>query len=225
MLVRQNDAMTRYRSEDPDLWSVGGWDRLATSIVSTRVPYMYSTSAEGLVLQPHVLSAPLHWDVDGAESGDRISAGDGHGGILCCYPRDGNSMGQLCEKGTARAASYIHQAGELRSMLSLQEEQLITLGTNDLSCLWLDGGEHAEDRSECRYNEVVLSASHYHARLPQVIEAIFYPVHGPVIRSDGSPERAARARDLFVHRFGRAVPLLAYDVSLARQGRAPFRMG
>ena len=66
VLLRQNDALTRYRSEVPDLWSVGGWDRLATSIVNARLPYTYSTSAEGVVLSPHAL----------------------RDGILCSYPRE-----------------------------------------------------------------------------------------------------------------------------------------
>ena len=204
MLVRQNDALTRYRSETPDLWSVGSWDRLAASIINSRLPYTYSTSAEGVVLRPH--------DLDAA--------------VLCSYPRDGNSMGQLCEEGTPRATPFLYRQGNLQGMLQ-DHERLHVTRTDDLSCLWAEGGEDPDDRSRCRYNEVVLSASGYRALLPCVIEAVFYPTNGPVHRREGNPERARRARDLFLQQHGQTseqVPLLAFDVSLARAGHAPFSL-
>ena len=46
----------------------------------------------------------------------------------------------------------------------------------DGSCCY--GGVSAEDRGGCRYNEVVLDGFKYSSRLPQIIEAIFYPTNG-----------------------------------------------
>ena len=208
VLVRQNDALTRYRSEVPDLWSVGSWDRLATSIVSARLPHMYSTSAEGTILSPSALQ----------------------GAVLCAYPRDGNSMSQLCEEGTRRAAPHLHRPDDLKGMLAEHESKFVS-DESDLSCLWVEGGEDPKDRSQCRYNEVVLSADQYHSSLPSVVEAFFYPVNGPVHRREGNPIRAKRAHAAFVSYFaavagvgkdGHSVPLLAFDVSLARRGMPPF---
>ena len=143
-------------------------------------------------------------------------------------------MGQLCEEGTDRAAAYMHRgASTLKAML---EEQLARfVHSDDDSCLWKAGGENLEDRSHCRYNEVVIDAASYSEQLPRVVEAFFYPINGPVRRSDGNPERAHRAHALFLRRFGLdhqvatdraelSIPLVAYDIRLARMRRAPFSL-
>ena len=182
----------------PDLWSVGDWDRLAASVVSAKLPFMYSTSGEGVVLRPEKLE----------------------GGLLCCYPKDANSMGQLCEEGSGKYA-----ASELADMLKAHSDPFFLLRDDD-SCLWKDGHENRVDRSNCRYNELVLSGAVYTSALPAVIQAFFYPVNGPVHHREGDSDRAKKAHQLFLGNFpeASAVPLLTYDVALARAGEAPFRL-
>ena len=208
VLIRQNDAMTQYRSETPDLWSVGGWDRLAASIVNTNLPFMYSTSAEGVILKPSALQPD----------------GKSNDWLLCSYPRDGNSMTQLCEKpGTGHAVPFRYTNDNLKGMLELHESRF-RHEHSDI-CLWKAGGEQPDDRSNCRYNEVVMSASYYKRKIPNVIEAFFYPINGPVKKREGDPARARRAHEAFLERFGKTameVPLLTFDVEKARNGRAPF---
>ena len=84
----------------------------------------------------------------------------------------------------------------------------------------------AEDRSGCRYNEIVLDGYVWKERLPRLIEAIFYPVGGHVDAWEGDSNRARKMQRNFMNAYGltqQDAPLLAYDVQEARAGRAPFR--
>ena len=94
------------------------------------------------------------------------------------------------------------------------------------SCLW--GQPDVEDRSACRYNELVLDGAKYEAALPRVIEAVFFPENGPVHHREGDEASARMVHRRFVqayqaHRLP-TVPLLAFDVAEARAGRPPFRV-
>ena len=65
------------------------------------------------------------------------------------------------------------------------------------------------------YNEVVLDAAYFAAKLPASLEALYY-------RADGGAAAAALARQLqaaFARRFGTAPPVLCFD---ATRWEAPF---
>jgi hypothetical protein len=94
------------------------------------------------------------------------------------------------------------------------------------SCLW--GAPTIEDRSGCRYNEVVLNGWLYTQRLPGIVEAVFYPINGHVDHREGDENNARDIHARFRSRYGLAaknVPLLSFDVAAARDGQAPFRLG
>ena len=190
-------------------------DRLAASMINAKLPYMYSTSAVGFVL----------------------SATELQGTLWCSYPRDGNSM-SLAEHGCASTAQGIGSFKYLERMLIFHMNHLKPSST----CLW--GKPDATDRSDCRYNEVVLDGAAYAARLPAAVEAIFFPEHGPVHHAEGDEARAKALHAAFGRAFAGAsvpssssrsssvgggssvrgnVPLLAFDVAKARSGLAPFR--
>ena len=199
VLVRQIDALVDHEGTAP--WEVTFYthlrDRLAASIVNAKLPFMFSTSAVGFVLSTSKLQEAL-W---------------------CSYPRDGNSM-SAADHGCA-------SKGAIGSFKSL-ERMLIYHGNHlapTRSCLW--GKPDVDDRSNCRYNEVVLKSDVYAAQLPGVVEAVFFPEHGPVHHPEGDEVRARGVHRAFINAFmlngDRRVPLLAYDVEEARFGRAPFR--
>ena len=106
-------------------------------------------------------------------------------------------------------------------------EKMLIYHTNHVrystSCLW--GAPDVDDRSGCRYNELVLDGTKYVAALPSVIEAVFLPVRGPVHHREGDEGSAREMHSRFIHAYrGVDVPLLAFDVVEARAGRAPFRL-
>lgn len=196
VIVRQMDSL----NSNDDMWgkaTIGGgkWDdRLAASLVNARVPHMYSTSAVGLVLAPSAVS--------------------GH--LWCAYPRDGNSMNQDSH-GCANLRGYdMFGPGDVGAMLRKQEQQMHW----HKDCLWGDPDD--TDRSGCQYNELVLDADSLQARMPDAVEAIFFPTHAPVHHAEGDEQRARAVRQRFKERFGLMIPLLSFDVSEARKGRDPF---
>ena len=132
VLVRQVDAMVDAVGAEPWGPAVDAKlrDRLAASMINAKLPYMYSTSAVGFVL----------------------SATELQGTLWCSYPRDGNSM-SLAEHGCASTAQGIGSFKYLERMLIFHMNHLKPSST----CLW--GKPDATDRSDCRYNEVVLDGA------------------------------------------------------------------
>ena len=196
VLVRQMDSL----NSNDDMWKKaaigdGKWDdRLAASLINAKLPHMYSTSAVGLVLRPSAVE----------------------GCIWCSYPRDGNSMNQD-QHGCANLKGYdMFAADRISDMMRKHEQDLHWHKT----CLWGDPDD--EDRSGCQYNEIVLNAERFEARMPSALEAVFYPTHGVVHTREGDEQRARAVRDSFTQHFGIQLPLLTYDISQAREGRAPF---
>ena len=126
---------------------------------------MFSTSAIGIVLSPEVVEE--------------------EGIIYCSYPNDGNSMNSGnwgCDGATAWGAEG------LRLALSEQARR-----GRDESCLW--GAPTAEDRSHCRYNEVVLLwGEKFLQQLPRIVEAFFYPIRGRVDSRERMDVIALRSR-------------------------------
>jgi hypothetical protein len=78
---------------------------------------------------------------------------------------------------------------------------------------------HTVDR---RYNEVVLSGEAWAAALPQLVEAIFYPIGGTVDVREGSAQQARSVHTSFRRHYGLARgafnPLLTFDVDAALGG-------
>ena len=176
-------------------------DRLASSIVNARLPFIYSTSAVGFVLRPSAVQ----------------------GALWCSYPRDGNSMSEANHGCSSKGLT-----GSFHTLSRMMEYQQNHLRFST-SCLW--GEPDVEDRSGCRYNEVVLDAYKYEASLPRVIEAVFFPEHAVVHHREGDEPRARLVHRSLLRAYGLAgardraevPPLLAFDVQLAQGGHAPFR--
>jgi len=190
VLVHQSDAQ---QGRWP--WEAT-WGRLAASLINAEAPFMFSTSAIGIVLSPEVVEE--------------------EGIIYCSYPNDGNSMNSGnwgCDGATAWGAQG------LRLALSEQARR-----GRDESCLW--GAPTAEDRSHCRYNEVVLWGEKFLQQLPRIVEAFFYPIRGRVDSREGDAESARAARRAFLDQFGLRdtdfTRLLTFDVAAARRGTAPW---
>lgn len=76
------------------------------------------------------------------------------------------------------------------------------------------------------YNEVVLNGYSYSDHLPNIIEAIFYPVNGHVDTKEGDANQARSIYQHFLSRYGLPplrVPFLTFDVKAAENGLPPFR--
>lgn len=197
VLVRQMDSL----NPSDEMWGAAVvddgkfGDRLAASIVNARLPYMYSTSAVGLVLNPESVQ----------------------GGVYCSYPRDGNSMGQGnhgCEDGRN------YPPERLGAMLEQHQHAMHWHKT----CLWSGEEQDELDRNGCQYNEVVLNAAHLLSRLPSACEAVFFPTNGVVHAAEGDEQRARAVRASFERAFHVRLPLLAFDVGEAGKGRPPFTL-
>ena len=215
MLVRQSDSLVN-DAWGKDLWGLADNfpDRLAASLVNAQQPFMYSTSAVGIVLRPSSIQ----------------------GLILCAYPRDGNSMNKEAHgcygcgvtKPNAKAGDDdlpkgCYLGGQIRLML-LEAHDLSTRWQSFFhgnECLW--GEPTANDRGSCQYNEIVVDGSRYGNALPDAVEAIFYPTNGPVDHEEGNKERAIGVHASFLRRYGLSnedVPLLKFDVAASRDGSA-----
>mgnify|MGYP006950465998 CR=1 FL=1 len=145
---------------------------------------------------------------------------DSTGGLIrCAYPRDGNSMNTE-PHGCGWGSMQPDQFAEMMRASQSNAYQSACAPS------WLPPS--AEDRSGCRYNEIVLDGYVWKQRLPFLVEAIFYPVGGHVDAWEGDANRAREIQRNFVEAYGLALPdapLLAYDIEEARAGRAPFRLG
>ena len=80
--------------------------------------------------------------------------------------------------------------------------------------------------SGCRYNEIVFDGGQWKERLPNLIEAMFYPIKGHVDHREGDDRRARLLHQRLLRAYGltaHQVPLLVFDVQKARGGEAPFQ--
>lgn len=128
VLVRQSDAMNF-----GDVWGPGNLNRLASSIINANRPYIYSTSAIGLVLSPTRMEHAIYcsYPFDGGSMAPEDGSRDAHGcsyDRVVCFPRDG-----------------------LYEMLALQQWGWVAKRGFTSACLW--GEPDFEDRSFCGYNE------------------------------------------------------------------------
>lgn len=203
VLVHQDDEQ-----EGATMWEAS-WGRMAATVVNAQVPYMYSTSAMGLVLSAALVQAA--------------------GVVRCSYWTDGNSMA-ASDLGCANNYGSMEWGGAgLEATMRSQRQQLRWKD-------WCLGGAPAingagrppstEDRSGCQYNEVVLDGNEWTAHLPQIVAAVFYPINGHVDAIEGDAVRARSAHDAFTATYGLSsvdfAPLLTYDVAAARSGVMPW---
>ena len=198
VVVHQTDWMDGgwVNGDEGRAWTVDPYhsDRFAASLINKRLPHMYSTSAVGFVLNPAEVS--------------------GH--ILCAYPRDGGSMNKGnhgCGAGNFHGRDFL---------LKMMRDQATHTHYNK-ACLW--GEPNEQDRSGCQYNELILDGQHYARRLPHVVQAFFYPIHGEVHFQEGDAAVARQLHSRFLAQYklsAEDVPLIAFDVAKARDGKAPF---
>jgi len=192
VLVHQADTMDAW--DAPWQTASGRFeDRLAASLVNSRLPYMYSTSATGFVLRPALAQ----------------------GVIRCSYGRDGNSY-NMQPHGCGWNS---HPPDAFDDMMRENEQK-----GYEGSCCY--GGVSAEDRGGCRYNEVVLDGWKYSEQLPNIIEAVFFPINGQVDKWEGSEDSARDVHAKMLQQYDLSaaqLPLLSFDVEVARSGGEPFR--
>lgn len=220
ILVHQTDTIDGYWDDIPpyhhDRWlptnSEKFSDRAAAAVINAELPYMFSTSAVGYVLNPDAMQT----------------------GFYCACAYDCNSMGNLENHGCNSNKSIGRTVyGSLKEMMKSHLTRL-KYGWGHYNsfldfCVW---GEHTiNDRSGCQYNELIMNADVWRENMPQVIEAFFYPVNGVVDTSEGTPEDARSIHQSFLLEYGLTaddVPLLEFDVSVANAtayvpGRHPVR--
>ena len=192
LLVHQHDDQ-----QGSQMWDAS-WGRLAASLVNAHLPYMFSTSAIGLIVNPQVAS---------------------RAGVLhCSYSFDGNSMHSR-DGGCEDQYGTMHwNANGLASTLQQQQGRLYWHG----DCVVQPAS--VNDRSGCQYNEIVLDGTIWTANLPEIVQAIYYPINGHVDHREGDQWRAATAHADFVRIFGLSTfaPLLTWDVAAAKRGAAPW---
>ena len=197
----QVDALTEV--EQP--WLQQASEYMAATILNTRWPHTFSTSAIGFV-------------------GDTALLRDA---VRCSCPHDCNAASdadQLCERPSSFPPS------QLKAMLQKEPRGSDDALLDYKSCLW--DGATAVDRSGCRYNEVVLLTAMWRRHLPRAITAVFFPIHGRVVRETFpymSNEHTARyAHQLLLRAYGltaHQLPLLALDLRLASEGAEAFKSG
>ena len=180
-------------------------DRMSGSIINARLPYTFSNSAVGIILNPARLTS-------GATP--CACAGD------CGSYRFGKGKSLLEQCEARDSPGRPHHYRDLAAMLKAHESSLQWRETCVVNTV-----NTPRDRNGCRYNEVFLDAVAVGDALPSVVEAVFLPINaGPVDRVEGSPVQARNVRDTFARAFGMQLPLLTFDVRAAQGGRAPFAM-
>lgn len=139
------------------------------------------------------------------------------GAIRCVYPYDANSMGQ----GGGGCAWGSYGANQLDTMMKISRGNKWRW---ECACDWC--GQTPWDRSGCRYNEIVINGYQWMERLPQLIEAVFFPTHEAIKHREGDQAQARRIHADLLRSYSlegtRQVPLLSFDVRKAESGHAPF---
>ena len=190
----QDNAPGRWgRAWEPDSGQYS--DRIAGSVLNKFLPYTFSSSAVGFVLNP------LHMP-------DNI--------IRCAYPFDGNSM------NTWTGCNWDHAFDRNGLMTMMQRNQ--GLGWCHDSCGCACCGEvTAADRNGCRYNEIVFDGDAWRSALPDLIEAVFHPINGEVHHHEGDANGAWGARDYFLQTYPRReLMVFSYDLHKAERWEPPF---
>ena len=199
VLVHTFDAVDGMDQRN-DLWQpcpgtmwCGSYDHLSASLINRRLPHFFDEAMGGLVLSPAALR-PLNASLRCAFAYDAGTMGDRSG-----------CPGGLCNDGGF--ADYCHwRSSELKEML---EQHLSLHNSQSARC----------GQSQCNYNEIVINELHWISVLPDIIEAIYFP-----LGSAGGERKARAVFDAFCQAFGsrvRNTPLISYDLSLPA---SPFRL-
>ena len=92
----------------------------------------------------------------------------------------------------------------------------------DYMCACAGWGHSCEERSGCRYNEVLVNAYTWVDHMPRTIQAVFYPTNGHSSDRNG----AIAVHNSFLRDYGLTAteyPLLSFDHNAAAAGHAPFK--
>lgn len=178
-------------------------DRLVGSIINSRLPYLYSTTAVGLIINPHALVRGRNDTVScifAADGGSRVRiCGEAGGRTTSCLPGCYINQTDAC-RNTGEPVPLWHipsiwhpscfDASHLREGLAYHTVRWRAEGPLTASeCARVPrygiGGETDDQvREACvarmggRYNELVFDADRFVAALPSAVEAIFYPMNG-----------------------------------------------
>ena len=192
-----------HQSDDQDEWGepwapqlAGRYaDRMAGSVINSKLPYSFSSSAVGFILDAYRMPDSI---------------------IRCAYHGDGNSMNTEpggCDWGQA------HDRWHLQDMMWRSNGYPYCSRCGCACC----GDITPDDRNGCRYNEIVFDGHVWRESLPALIEAVWYPVNAIVHVVQGDKGRAWRVRDAFAARYpGRELPVFEYDLRRAESGQSPF---
>ena len=247
VLVHQTDTMDA--TDEPWAPQRGSHaDRLAASIVNARLPYMYSTSAVGVVLRPDLAQGLIRcaygrdggsynmgdhgcgWGSDPPERFDvmmRYNQNQPYTGY-CLYGAPTSEDRSGCRYNeeslaTGCPAQCLHATASYLTGSVLEVSSPASLLKLVQRAIGIPPGAHHRLLTAC--SQVVLNGFEYSELLPQVVEAVIFPINGHVDVREGDEASARNIRMHFVHKYGLSaaqVPLLSYDVAAARSGKAPF---
>ena len=203
-------------------WVAGGseWitregfsDRLSGAVINTRVPFLYSATAPGLIFRPSDL-----------EEGHVVACGCPHDcGTFKFFK--GRTLAEQCSGLHDPQNPWLHNRTTYRRVQELLEAHEQNFTTWREHCTLGTSGTSAYDRDGCRYNEVLLSADGLNRTLPTVVEAVWYPVNAQRVDAvEGTPADAVRLRREFERAYGVKLPLVVFDLAAAQQGQAPFAL-
>lgn len=180
-------------------------DRFSASLVSARVPFVFSDREPGFVLSPFPAAEAL----------------------LCAYPGDGSSVAKRCTppglSETCSPGCFAGRGSRCHNSWRVGSQQRTFHGEGCYDAAHLERALETHEQMNspsnidwckqgtgCRHNELVLDASRWVARLPRIVSAVFYSAKaGPEGR-----DLARRTHAAFVETYGDVrVPLLELDVT------------
>ena len=174
-----------------DVWMPGYWWRFSCSLVNHKLPNFFDQAMGGFVVSSEALQP---WTSS----------------INCAYAFDAGTMsgngcpGVPCE-WQSRPNYCFWPGSRIQGML----EQHIARHGSSSGC----------GQDQCNYNEIVVDGTAWKSRLPEVIEAVYFPLNS------AGGERAARTVladfcDAYGDRAS-GTPLVSYDLA---SPNAPFRL-
>mmetsp|Transcript_36873 Transcript_36873/g.61063 ORF Transcript_36873/g.61063 Transcript_36873/m.61063 type:complete len:441 (+) Transcript_36873:21-1343(+) len=204
ILIHQLDGMGSSDSSwlpCPEPWCA---DRLSATLINKQVPYLYSSTARGIVINSTRVSVLCSFSFDGGTD-QRICSPPGSSPMCLpgCYRQKNSGAGDdWCDFRKTYDLGFC--AWHPEWLQGMMRQQLVGLVARE--------GLTACGKPQCLYNEVVLDGQAWLAQLPEAVEAFFVPTGAPP-----SEERAARdARRAFLSRFhvsASNVPMMRLNVA------------
>jgi len=173
VLTHQLDFLTRrdYHSQT-EPWmpcaphsACGIWsDRISASLSNRRLPFLFSATQAGFVIDPNGLDLLCAFPMDGATL-DRKCEPLGKPG---CVPGCIGTTGPAWDGHYAKFPNHYNGPYDSNHLVNMMQRHEQTGGNEGYHCL-------QQPPSDCRYNELVFSASSWSASLPRHVMAVFYP--------------------------------------------------